>query len=561
MLLRKYVFAILIATCIIIITAVLLGGYLRPPSKGLEEIAPSKEPEGIPTEFYPIKLPWLMLKSDERTDMFYASSLPRIPELAFKVNISANIGGILPEALVEGDKIFLADNEGIYALSRYDGSLIWGVDIYFDNLGHRAISEASPKPITKWKALGLWSFVRAYGLGKYLFVGTSFGTPSHLEDAYLLAFDKDSGDLVWKVKLESEGNASSKASVTSNLIVFDGRVFVGSIGREGYVYCVSEEGVFQWRTKVGGNVRGLTYGADALYATSEYSTRLYALDPGTGETLWVFVHNTELNTPIYKKDRIILSDSLGNLLAVSSDGKLLWKKHLGITGDVDTNSYIAADDDNIYAVRSLGERPLNLFKLNFDGDVLGNFTMEDGEYGGRPLVSNGVVILPVVKYYDYNKVYLLWRGLFKLCEFKCEGEVNTWMPKVSAAYCEIYVVANPFTLYKFVDLEKPIITDVKAGLDGDLIINTSVCDKESGLYGVHLVYSFNGADWNYQPMDISIVYVMEPIGGYGFGETPIPYRMRIKMPEDVKTVEFYIVVIDNAGNHEITKVYAYRINK
>lgn len=55
----------------------------------------------------------------------YASSLPRVPELAFKVNISANIGGELAEALVERDKIFLADHQGIYALSREDGSLVW----------------------------------------------------------------------------------------------------------------------------------------------------------------------------------------------------------------------------------------------------------------------------------------------------------------------------------------------------------------------------------------------------------------------------------------------------
>jgi len=557
----KYVYIAVMACVIVAIAALLIQRFYMAPSPSptpirLEEIAPSKGIENVPEDFYPLKLAWIMEKSNERTDMFYASSLPRVPQLIFKVNISANIGGSLAEAVVEGDKLFLADDQGIYAISREDGSLIWGVEVYSDSLEGRAISY--PQPTNKWRALGLWRFVEAYGLGKHLYVGTS-SSPGGENDAYLIAFNKDNGELVWKVKLESESNATSKASVTSNLIVAGGRVFVGSVRDEGYVFCITEEGVFQWRKKVGGNVRGLTYGADVLYVSSEPSTKLYALNPKTGETIWIFEHDFMLSTPIYKSKRIILSDSMGNLLAVSEDGKLLWKKPLGISSDVNTNAFIAVDDRSIYAVRGIGERPRNLFKLDLDGNVLGNFTIEKDENGGRPLVSNDVTILPVLQSYKYNKVYFLWKGIFKLCEFKFEGEEEIWMPKISAAYGEIYVVANPSTLYKFADIKKPFIGDVRIQADDTIKVNASVCDEESGLHGVYLVYSLNCSDWNYQPMDISIRYFTEPIGGYGFGKTPFPYYTMIEIPEGPATLEFYILAIDNIGNYETSRVYAYRI--
>ncbi|MEM3384532.1 MAG: PQQ-binding-like beta-propeller repeat protein [Nitrososphaeria archaeon] len=570
---------ILIASLIlVIVVGLFVGFFLRPPPPtttspattsttsptptaslpSLEEIASTKQPESVPEKFLPLKLPWLLKKGQERTDMFYASGLPRVPHLVFKVNISANIGGELAEALIEGDKIFLADHQGIYALSRDNGSLIWGVEVYSDSLEGRATS--SLKPVSKWKALGLWGFVQAYGLGNKLYVGTSSSRGGE-GDAYLIALNKDNGELVWKVKLESEGNATSKTSVTSNLIVVGGRIFVGSVRDEGYVFCVSEDGVLQWRSKVGANVRGLAYGSDILYVYSEPTTKLYAINSKTGQVIWVFKHDEMLSTPVYKNGKIFLTDSSGKLLAISEEGKLLWKKSLGISGDVNSNSYFAVDDHYIYAVRGLGERPRNIFKLDFDGKVLGNFTMEKDEDGGRPLVSDGVVILPVMQYNKYNKVYLLWKGLFKLSEFKLGEKEEIWMPKTSAGYGEIYIVANPTTLYKFADFRKPIMGDVKVTVDGGLIINASVCDKESGLYGVYLAYSINGSNWNYKQMSISIRYLIEPVGGYGFGETLFPYDVRVEIAKGTTTVEFYVIAIDNVGNYETTKVYAYLIRK
>ncbi|MEM2925104.1 MAG: PQQ-binding-like beta-propeller repeat protein [Methanocellales archaeon] len=492
-----------------------------------------------------------MEKNNEKTDAYYASNLPRVPEIIYIVNISANVGGELAEAVVEGDKIFLADHQGVYALNRSDGALIWGVEVYSGTLEGRAISY--PQPLAKWRALGLMRFVEAYGIGKYLYIGTSSSAGE--QDAYLIALDKDNGNLIWKVKLESEA-PTEPSKVTSNLIVADGKIYVGSVSDAGYIYCVSEDGVLKWRSRTEANVRGLAHGDGILFSTSEASKKLYALNSNTGEKQWVFEHNAMLSTPSYKNGKLFLADSQGNILAVSKEGKLIWKKSLGISSDVNTNSYIAVSNRSIYAVRGIGERPRNLYILNFDGTLIGNYTFEKEENGGRPLASEDVVIVPVKD--GYNKIYLLWGGSVKLSEFKLI-EKEIWTPKVSVGYGEIYVVANPTTLIKLADYKKPVVKLEKVELNKTLNINAIACDKESALHKVLLVYSINGSKWNYREMEVSRKYAIQPIGGYGFAEELYGIKINIQPEAINSTVEFYIAAIDNSGNYETTGNYAYRI--
>ncbi|MEM1526972.1 MAG: PQQ-binding-like beta-propeller repeat protein [Ignisphaera sp.] len=545
-------FLILLTSFLILLT------YLRKPPEvsekprriDIEPISAIKVAEPPPSDLLPQKLPWVVEKGTVKTDRFYAGDIPRRPKVILKVNVSADMVGKLAEAVVEGDKVFLADSEGVYALDKYSGDLIWGVEVYFDNLAHRAMK--GPGPITKWRALGLWRFVETYGIGKYLYVGTS---SSEEGDAYLLAIDKDVGELVWKIRLESEKEASSKSSVTSNLVAINGKIYVGSVGPEGYVFAVSEKGELLWRRSIGGNVRGLTYGERRLFVTSEYRKKLYAFDSESGELLWVYEHDSELATPSYGRGRVITVDSLGKILAISTSGELLWKKSLGIGEDVDTNSYIALSRNYIYAVRSLGERPRNLYVLDFDGNTIGSFTLAADEDGGAPAVSQDVVVLPVLRKNSKSKVYLLWKGFHNLSEFyfdECGG--SGWIPKVSISYGEIFIVACPNTLYKLVDIEKPTISDVEVSYNETLTIKVKAYDEQSALYKVVLVYSINNSKWIYRDMNIATKYVIEPIGGYGLKEE----LYIIEVPIGIAKVEFYIIAIDNVGNYEVTKVYGYR---
>jgi len=518
----------------------------------LKPMNPTKKPEVPPEIFLPQKLPWLMRKSTSKSDMFYSSFLPKRPEVIFSSNVSTNVDGMLTNAIVDTDRIFLADSQGIYALDRINGELVWGVEVYSDSLEGRVTS--SLQPVTKWKALGLWRFIKAYGVGNFLYVATS--SSLDLDDAFLLALSKESGSVEWMVKLESEGNTSSRSSITSNLVVADGKIYIGSVRDEGYVFCVGENGVLLWRSKVWGNVRGLAYGDGILFVTTEPSNKLYALDPKTGEILWSFEHNAMLTSPSYHNGKVILTDSYGDLLAISNEGKMLWRKSLGIGADVNNDPYFALDAKNIYVVRSIGEKPLDLLIVDFDGNVIGNFTLESGEYGGKPIASQDVIILPV-KSSMGGKIYLLWRGWAKINEFSFQND--DWIPMASAAYGEIYVVTSPGKFFKLADKRKPVINSVSTNLFNDsLIINITAYDSESALYKVLLVYSVNDSTWNYVDMEISRKYVVEPIGGYGLDKEI--YTARIPLQPDI-TLEFYVVAIDNSGNYEISTVYAYQISK
>ncbi|MEM2171570.1 MAG: PQQ-binding-like beta-propeller repeat protein [Desulfurococcaceae archaeon] len=556
----KFKIALIVFLITILLVSYIALIYWRPaeapkkPRKIRIEPAPAtRTPEPLPSDFLPMKLSWSVEKSNVRTDMFYAGGVPRRPEVVLRVNVSANIVGKLAEAIVEGDKLFLADGEGVYALNRTTGDLVWGVEVYFDSLEQRAVR--GPGPIIRWRALGLWGFVKAYGIGKHLYVATSSRILSHgEEDSYLLAIDKDSGEVVWKVKLESGEGASSKSSVTSNLIVTNGRIFIGSIGPEGYVFVVSESGEILWRRSVGGNVRGLAYGDGKLFVTSEYSKKLHALNPESGELLWIYEHDSELMTPSYGSGRLIAVDSLGNMLAISTNGELLWKKPLGIGSDVNTNSYVALSSSYVYATRGLGERPRNLYILDFNGNTVGNFTLNIDEDGGTPAVSQDIVVLPVLKKNGESKVYLLWRGLHSLGEFyfaECSG--SGWMPKVSIAYGEILVVACPSTLYKLSDTRKPTISSVEASYNGVLVVKAKAYDVESALYKVLLVYSINNSQWIYKEMNVTANYVTEPIGGHGLEEEVYV----AEIPVEVARIELYVVAVDNVGNHEVSDVYGY----
>jgi len=84
------------------------------------------------------EFPWILEKSIIRTDSYYAGGFQEKLEILFKIDVSANIIGSLSEAVVEDDKIFLADSMGIYALSRTNGKPLWGVEAYSNDLTHRA---------------------------------------------------------------------------------------------------------------------------------------------------------------------------------------------------------------------------------------------------------------------------------------------------------------------------------------------------------------------------------------------------------------------------------------
>lgn len=485
----------------------------------IEEVAPSKSHEKISKSFLPAEYPWKTLKGNEDSRMYYQSYLPRKPEIMFKTTDSVYLSGAVPVSvpLVEKNSIFVGSKNKIYSIN-LDGEVVWENDVYdhFDR------------------------FVESYTLGRYFFVGTS-STSGGEGLPLLIAFDKESGEVKWQ-----KGFGEKGSKVTSNMVVCDGAVFAGSV--DGSIVCFSEEGEQRWVNNVDGIVRGLACGGGKIYVTTENGNKIYAFDILSGETEWIYDAESPLTTPLYLKGLVITS-SYGELIAVK-DGELLWRKDIGAGSDANGNSFIAASDRNIYAVSRE-----KLYTLDLAGNVIGDFTIPEGE-AGIPIATEDMVIVPS-KTSSEAKIYLIWRGTALLNEIRVLGSDEVWMPAVSAGYGDIYVAVRvPDIIYRFGDNSSPVISNIKVEISNETLkVQTTVKDEESAIYRVLLFYS-NDSEWNYVDMLPSRRYVMEPIGGYGLKEEPYEAEIPVKGSDKV---ELYIAAIDNVGNYAFSDVKGYKV--
>ncbi len=329
------------------------------------------------------------------------------------------------------------------------------------------------------------------------------------------------------------------------MVVFDGKVCAGTV--DGSVACFAESGEKLWEKKVDGIVRGLAYGNKQIFVTTENGKRLHALSPLSGEEIWSYEAECPLTSPLYVQGMVVTS-CYGKVMAIK-EGKLLWSSDAGVRSDSTGNSYIATSGKQIFAA---SWHKLQILDLN--GNIVGNFTIPEGEEPGIPLASEDVVVLPA-KSSSSAKLYLLWRGEFLLDSIKLLESDEVWMPSVSAAYGSIYVAVRvPDMVYRLGDDEKPEIRDVSVELvNGTLKVSAVVRDAGSGIYRTVLLYTHD-SEWISKDMQLSRRYVMEPIGGYGLEDEP--YEATI--PADGR-VELFVAAIDNAGNYAISDVRAYEV--
>jgi|Deesub1362B_J571_1020462.scaffolds.fasta_scaffold00184_8 outer membrane protein assembly factor BamB len=501
----------------------------------LVEISSSKErlyEHIIPEHLLPPKHTWTLIKRDERSDMYYPSFVPREPDVGFKINVSPNFGGMLATPVIFDNLILLSDMKYLYAYNRDNGLLLW-----------------------KWRYEKPENAdIKAYGVGSNIYTAIFKTYSGGRYDMIMLALDS-AGNRVWKSKI-----TSSKANFpTSNLLVAEGRIFIGTVN--GMLYSFSEGGNLAWERELGGIVRGLAYGDGLVFANSEGVSKIFAIDATSGDIVWEKEFSGEVSTPLYSEGRILFIAG-SKLTCVSSDGKLLWQKAVGAGSDSNTNSFISAKKNRIYYARTIGDKPLSLYALNLDGKKVSEFKLEDGEYPFIPITTEDVVILPVTKYNEYSKIYLLWRGQNKIYELRFKSE-ETFAPKIAVDGGEIFVIFSinrtDGVLYKLHDKRKPVIKDVKVELKNESIIITStIYDSESSIFKALIFYSINNSEWKIDEMVLGRRYIMEPIGGYGFREEEYTHTIKFEMDLN-STIEFFIVGIDKVGNYITSEIYSYKV--
>ena len=492
---------------------------------------------------------WKLVKSNPSSTYSTDSPSPIISEERYRVNVTTNIGGVLSTPLVDSGLLFLADGEGVYALNSSTGELIWGVEVFFDDLHSRAIGPL--QPVSRWRALGLYRLVLAYAVGEAVYVGTDSGdTP-----ARLIALDKKNGSVLWMVELD--------AAVYSNIVVTGGRVYVGSMN--GTIYCISEDGEVLWSSTIEERefVRGLAYGDNKLFVSLEDRYYLYALNAATGELEWVYEHNTSIGTPEYSRGVVVFTDSHGRVTTLTSSGRLLWSSDVGALLTVNSDSLLAISDTSIYATKGIGGGDGLVVLSRDDGSIIDYFKVPAGEIPCQPVVAGPLVILPS-RSNSYTKIYVLWRGRVKLDE-KIFSVEEAFCPQVSVAEGRINTVfpidRSIQTLISYIDDKPPVIISVSSPREiivgEELAVEATVVDRESAIYRVILAYRVGSGEWSFRDMDLARRYVVEPVGGYGFSEEP--YIARIPEQKEETVIEYIVVAIDNVGNIAYSDTYRVKV--
>ncbi len=484
--------------------------------------------------------PWLMFKSDV-ADSFHSDSMsPRYPRELFVVNVSANLMGKIGYPLVDGRYILLGSSDSISLYDDVSGRLLWSRNILDEFNGE----------------------VAAYVLGDNVYVATSGRFDEHGESipALLIALDKVSGEPIWV--REIGGNQSS---VTSNMILFHGRLVFGTIWADSRVYCFDTGGNLLWMRELYGigNIRGIAVGGGKVYVTGENGYMVYGIRLVDGVVSWVYKHDSLIGTPVYSGGRVYMIDADGDLVCLSAEnGKPIFVKEVYGQTDVDGNSLMSiGGDGSIYIIRRKGG--LVISKLDKDGNLYATYNLNDVDLAGYPLSANRMILLPSLIRGGSVKLFFFWDDLRLVNELEWDTD-ESFVPSVSIYNASIYFVYaydGVERLVKLVDNIRPTIINVSKVTriyeNTTIDINATLRDSESGLYRVVLVYRVNGGEPQYLDMSVLRKYLIEPAGGYGLNDEP--YVAYIPPQRAGSRVEYLVLAVDNAGNFVYSDVYSFEV--
>jgi outer membrane protein assembly factor BamB len=288
---------------------------------------------------------------------FFYSMNATTGEYRWRSRLTAFNPGMQTTPAVSGGRVFYGDDAGtLRAQSAANGSTAWSVD-----LGSGTASGVAYSPTV---------------VGNTLYVTNDAGK--------LFAYDTSNGSQKW-VQESSRSYPGRHAPA-----VADGRVYYAtSTGAGGaQLYAVdpgSGNGIWN-RTFAG--VAGYrmttpTVGADTLYVSDPGRSRLLAVSPDNGTTLWdVSVDADIRDPPAYAEGVVYVTDESGSLYAVDEDNRSIrWERELGDTFQSSpsvANGVVYAGDTNgeLYAVDAgTGQR---LWSERLDGSIDAAPTPIDG---------------------------------------------------------------------------------------------------------------------------------------------------------------------------------------
>ena len=214
------------------------------------------------------------------------------------------------------DTIYYVDGVGLRVKSASDGSYLWswkGSDV----LGEPSYPAKDPLIDGNTVYLSLWS----------TYPGTA-----------LVALDKDSGDMLWKVVEEVKGDAASPI-LFKNQIIF---------GRGNYLICIDKETRKEiWRRKEISSVGHLSLLGDTIVYGFISNVTIKAASVHDGNELWrAIVNRTTGGGYIATSEGMAFVGTWEGVAALDlTTGKPRWSRSdLGYT-----QSEVAVDDERVYA--------------------------------------------------------------------------------------------------------------------------------------------------------------------------------------------------------------------
>ena len=222
--------------------------------------------------------------------------------------------------IIENNKIFIA-LENIFVLDLKTGEKLW---TFVDEDG-----KFYPRGLT-------------IGDNKLFATVNKGGILSDLPPGFVYAFDKNSGEFLWKYQTQK--------GISHSLPVFsENKVFVGD--DSGTVYAIDVAGNLVWKKYLENSETihsspavsdGIVFvGTEGTARSNVMPSHLYALNAKTGEEIWRFkidYISGKLNlihsTPVVLDGVVYIGSENGYFYAVSADsGKLIWKKLIASGSD------------------------------------------------------------------------------------------------------------------------------------------------------------------------------------------------------------------------------------
>ena len=148
-------------------------------------------------------------------------------------------------------------------------------------------------------------------------------------DGEVAAFDRNSGDTLWEVDLET--------SLSGGVGVYEDALFLGS--SDGYVLKLdASSGALTWSTPVRGEILSPPQSNGKVVVVQTNDGKLQGLDFATGKLLWTYDSNIPVLTvrgtssPIVHNDQVYAGFANGRVLALNANtGAIVWEVRVAIS--------------------------------------------------------------------------------------------------------------------------------------------------------------------------------------------------------------------------------------